>query len=84
LINKKKISAVFFSIFMIICTLQFSQVEVKAANGGWKLSGSKWNYIKSDGGKHTGWLQSGSKWYYLGSNGDMQTGWASAGGKWYY
>ena len=81
---KKKATAILLSTLMIISTLVFSQITVKATGAnGWQQHGTTWNYY-INGNKATNWVTSNGKWYYLNLNGDMVTGWKQLGPIWYY
>ena len=83
---KKKVTVILLSAFMIISTLSFSPITVKAIGAsGWQQNGTTWNYLV-DGTKATNWIQSNGKWYYFKYGGEMVTGWYwdSIWEKWYY
>lgn len=69
---------------MIIGTLAFSQVAVRASGiSGWTFTGTTWSYY-DNGSEITGWISYKGNWYYLNSSGDMAIGWVLDNGKWYF
>ncbi|MDO4939265.1 MAG: Ig-like domain-containing protein [Lachnospiraceae bacterium] len=59
-------------------------------SGTWKLNGTNWTFIKTDGQLAKGGfylinLNNGNAaWFLFDANGIMLTGWQMVGGKWYY
>ncbi|MDO5417302.1 MAG: hypothetical protein Q4F29_08890 [Lachnospiraceae bacterium] len=56
-----------------------------AVSGGWKLNGTEWKYLNSDGSYKVGeWFQENGSWYYFKPDGNMAVGLTDVGGVNYY
>ncbi len=55
-----------------------------SSDQGWKKTGKKYSYLRSNGSMVKGWLKIGTKVYFIAENGYRVTGWQQIDGAYYY